>query len=161
MNVLKKIEEELKHVPEDGYLATAFKGIVEDARQNIENDWALCKADYCEELQNQVDAYRDNVATLEYAKAELAAKVDKQAAVIDAIFERLEPTLKALNDYRVRYIAGRIDECNNDIIKYADTPDCREFKEAVQHRACLTIDADGADTLIRFYGKLFRGEEVE
>ena len=58
---LAMLEKFIGTLDADGYVACALKGVVEDAKLNIENDWALNRYDAWQEAEQRADmaeAYR-------------------------------------------------------------------------------------------------------
>lgn len=77
---LEQIKKILETLDEDGYVATAMRGVVEDAETNIQNDWALSRYDAWQdaeyladkrktelmEAQQEIDNMKEYIKSLEY-----------------------------------------------------------------------------------------------
>lgn len=51
---LERIREILAGIDSDGWVNTAFAGVIDDAETNIANDWALSMADRYESANNKI-----------------------------------------------------------------------------------------------------------
>ena len=121
--ILKKIEKIMSPLEEDSYIKTAFKGIIEDAWRNIEDDFAICKADELEQTQKLLDE----------AKAErdrLQAKIERTESLSR---DQLHTILFVVRQ-REREEMDKVKQAEADILQYAETPDCPEFRKAVNIR---------------------------
>lgn len=81
---LAKLEKFIASLDEDSYVATALKGVVNDARDNIENDWAM----------SRYDAWQDAEQRADRTEAMLVETADKLAAEVKAFDELRESYIK-------------------------------------------------------------------
>lgn len=133
-NALAKIMKIVADLGEGSYIATAFEGCFEIARENIDNDWACSmkqKAESAEEKRIE--------AELGYNRL-----VDKLAESEKAVAELWERTLSAddiadlskLLTEKVLYLGNEVSSDAERIVEAADRPDSAEFRNAVKdHRA--------------------------
>lgn len=86
-NALESIEKILESIDPDGYVNTAFAGCVDDARENIANDFALSWYD-------RANSYRNNVVDLENDLARYSDKI----AVLEAGNDLMRDTIATLRN---------------------------------------------------------------
>ena len=67
---LEKIKAILDTLGPDSYVGTAFEGCIEDAEENIENDWACSMKGRVDDLDQENTKLRAKVKELEYKLAE-------------------------------------------------------------------------------------------
>ena len=133
---LAQIEKILASLEEDSYVRTAMQGMVEDAKSNIENDFADSYYDrynslYCqyERLEGEVESLRD----LKQEQSEIIAELRQRA-------EKAEDNM--LTRFQIGELKGVVEDSRYDnfseteqtakkIVAYADDPNSREFKDAV------------------------------
>ena len=79
---LEQIEKIVSALGADSYIATAFDGCFEDARENIENDFALCMKDRyeterkrAEDLQAEVDRLKADLRKEKEVSEELGRAI--------------------------------------------------------------------------------------
>lgn len=132
-NALAKIMKIVADLGEGSYIATAFEGCFEIARENIDNDWACSmkqKAESAEEKRIE--------AELGYNRL-----VDKLAESEKTVVELQERTLSAddiadlskLLTEKVLYLGNEVSSDAERIVEAADRPDSAEFRSAVKdHR---------------------------
>lgn len=92
---LAKIQKILEELGEDSYIAMAMEGVLEDAEENIENDFALS-------MKGRWQSAEKNVKGLQ---EELAVK-DRTIELLNKEIEELNEDCKALNE--------RIDSLRKD-----------------------------------------------
>ena len=110
---LTKIREILSGLGDDSYVGKAFEGCVEQADENIRNDWMLswkgqyldeqaenCKyAEKVGELTRQLNQKDDTIARLEDAKNQLSEEIDGLTLAkrdLEARIAQMEADYKAL-----------------------------------------------------------------
>lgn len=130
---IEKILEELGNNPENSYVCRAFQGCVEDARENIDFDFANSQKDRADDLEKklaQANAERDDArealkAAQENAAREAEKRIDKEDLRImySALVQQIDAEREA------------IDKAAAEIVKNAETPGSQEFISAVvNHR---------------------------
>ena len=130
---LEQIKNILSTLDANGWVCTAFEGCVRDAEENIDSDFAL----------SMNGRWQDAEQKIEHLKAELSeAKAEAEAATMRAdrySKSLLSPedlsTISSILQYhnQIKYLKD-INESNEAILQYAETPDCDEFKTAVAKR---------------------------
>lgn len=138
---LEAIKKILAGLDEDGYVATAMKGVLEDAHDNIENDWAMSRFDAWNNAAHELEDARDEIAKL---RKELQAANER----IDGLIADMNS--RTLDDEELGLITAIANDYKSDsdeemvkaaaeIVAYAEEPDCREFRDAVfRHRMAGT-----------------------
>lgn len=130
---LEQIKAILSTLDPDGWVNTAFEGVINDAEENIENDFALS-------MNGRWQTAEQNIAHLEEElkqakdKAEAATmRADRYAKTL--LSPKDMATISSVLQYhnQIKYEKD-IAEQNETILKYAETPDCDEFKCAVNKR---------------------------
>lgn len=61
---LEQIREIVESLGEDSYIGMAMIGVLEDAKQNIENDWACSNYDRWQMAEQRVEELKQEVITL-------------------------------------------------------------------------------------------------
>lgn len=137
---LAKIEKILATVDPDGWLAEAFRGCLDDARQNIENDF-VCS--YYDRWQH-ADAKRgEALEELDRTRAELdatRAELEKaRAGVLDrgTVAELRQLVLKDENRERRTITAAA-----ETMVEFSDAPQDIAFQDALQ--ACAKARKEAA-----------------
>lgn len=127
---LEQIKNILATLDPDGWVNIAFEGVIEDAEENIENDFAL----------SMNGRWQDAEQKLERLKAEN----EKYRKELEAANERIENLKKASLSkkdmdcalysigFRKEWYQSKADEAAQDIVKYADDPDSEDFRSAVK-----------------------------
>ena len=140
---LNKIRNILGTLDADSWVNTAFKGVCDIAQENIDNDFACSPVERVEELENEVEQYR------EYQKMYKTAKNDAEhyKGEYDALKEAYEKTRKDISEIAAQRIKQKdaiemmiqklengLDELNATILRYCENPESPEFVEAVSAR---------------------------
>lgn len=150
-DTLEVIRQMVADLGEDSYLATAFQGCFEIAEQNIENDFG-------DSMKGRVESAEKKLAEAEKKIESLLDQLDESQkdweaahAAGHAIADQKDAEIKALQaqvlspddleDVR-QLLADRVDNAEHmasqaadDIVKYADDPAGKEFRQAVaDHR---------------------------
>ena len=131
--ILAKIENLLKDQDPDGYLMTAFAGCIEDARENIENDFSNSWKDRAEHAREQADKLAAKLTEAQNRIAALEAALEKEKA---RTLSRDDLNLCTfLTISRIEETKNRIETNAAKIIELADEPDSSDFRIAVaNHR---------------------------
>lgn len=139
-NALEQIRSIIEELGPDSYIGIAFEGCIQDAVENIENDWACSWKQRAEAIDKELD---DRAAYIIKIQQEL----EKQKARADEAEKRYNE-LKArqlkpddLDDFE-QMLNGSIYECEKNmeqaartIVDMADTPTDIAFQNAVNiHR---------------------------
>lgn len=120
---LEQIEKIVSALGADSYIATAFDGCFEDARENIENDFAVSNRQRWQSAEHRASGLAEEVSKLQEQLKEMAERMDglrkqlseKEMAVIQANEE---------NDKLQRKIADMIDrEC--ELVSFRDEAEDR------------------------------------
>lgn len=123
---LAKIKKILEGLEENSWVRSAFAGCVEDAHENIENDWCLSYKDRYELSQKHL-----NEANQE--RQELREKVER----LEAVNISREAVADALQIARERAagVRNNMEVAANEMFEHCEKPDSREFREAAAHCA--------------------------
>lgn len=113
---LEKIQKMVELLGPNSYLATAFEGCFDDARDNIENDFAFSMNGRWQDAEQKIETLKARVAELEDKLAESAkdyeaahAAAHEIAAQKDAEIEQLKARLKQSQE-TARWNGQRCDE---------------------------------------------------
>ena len=94
---LEQIKKIVDSLGADSYIATAFDGCFEDARENIENDFALCMKDRYEterkrakDLQEEVDRLKADLRKEKEVSEELGKAIKKTQEQENATIQMIE-----------------------------------------------------------------------
>ena len=160
---LEKIKKIIAELGEQSYIATAFDGCIEDAEENIENDFALsmkqryddtlAKLNECErEKENEAARVRLAERDVEQLKEQLARA--KEAALS---IDELDACITLASESYDLNVANA-DEYAKLIVRYAERPTCTDFTEVVKKNREFSHKAEQAkelhDALENYRGKL-------
>lgn len=149
---LEKIKKIISELGEQSYIATAFDGCIEDAEENIENDFALsmkqryddtlAKLNECErEKENEAARVRLAERDVEQLKEQLARA--KEAALSVDELDECRTLASESYDLNIAYA----DEYAKIIVKYAEFPTGKEFLDAVKKNRKFSRKAERAKKL--------------
>lgn len=124
---LEAIKKILAGLDEDGYVRTAMLGVIEDAEENIENDWAM----------SRYDAWQSAEQKYEHAAAELREEKVKTCRVI---FEK-DQEIEALQNK-----VAALEEINHNLNKQVRDAEAEAIDEARE----VEIETTDGDT---FHGR--------
>jgi len=148
---LEIIRQLVADLGEQSYLATAFEGCFEDAESNIENDFGDSWKRRAESLERELKTAQDEIKNLREqlvesqkdweaahaANHELADLKDAEIKTLQAKVlspDDLEDIRQLLSD-RATEADEAATKAASEIVKYADQPESKEFKQAVaDHR---------------------------
>lgn len=99
---LEQIKSIINSMGEDSYIGTAFAGCVEDAEENIENDFALSMRDRYETSEERNKALTLTLAQAERKIKELEAKVSDLIDKLDESHKLGDSLAMKLDDERAR-----------------------------------------------------------
>lgn len=166
---LEKIRKIVAELGEDSYVATAFEGCLEDAEQNIENDFALSYYDRyndCTEEINRLDeeveflngkvkAYQKTFEDIDKERKAEAAKLaetENRLALAEGRLEKFfgmrERTMKVLNEKRERLISDA-DQAAVAMATFAEREDAEGLADAVKWFKESKAELAELDTLIQ------------
>ena len=143
---LAEIRSIVESLGNNSYIAIAFKGSLEDAAENIENDWALSMYDRWQTAEAKISELEADVR-----KATSSAKATKSLA--DAYEKALEEAIeKSLNPDEIETLQHIVFEkqLNNDsensaaakaIVENAEHPESEAFQTAVRKHRDTTAGA--------------------
>ena len=150
-DTLEAIRKMVEELGPQSYLAIAFDGCFEDAESNIENDfgdsmkarWLHAEAQRnaangaIEELKEQLEDSKKDWEAAHAAAHIVADQKDTEIAALRA--QMLSPAdlddVRQLLSDRVNDEEDAVQKAAEDIVKYADRPESREFQNAVRmHR---------------------------
>ena len=130
---LEQIKKIVDSLGADSYIATAFDGCFEDARENIENDFALCMKDRYEterkrakDLQEEVDRLKADLRKEKEVSEELGKAIKKTQEQENATIQMIESERDALKCQ----VADLLDR-ESELVSLRDDAECRaEVAEA-------------------------------
>ena len=130
---LEQIKKIVDSLGADSYIATAFDGCFEDARENIENDFALCMKDRYEterkrakDLQEEVDRLKADLRKEKEVGKELGKAIKKTQEQENATIQMIESERDALKCQ----VADLLDR-ESELVSLRDDAECRaEVAEA-------------------------------
>ena len=130
---LEQIKKIVDSLGADSYIATAFDGCFEDARENIENDFALCMKDRYEterkrakDLQEEVDRLKADLRKEKECDEELGKAIKKTQEQENATIQMIESERDALKCQ----VADLLDR-ESELVRLRDDAECRaEVAEA-------------------------------
>lgn len=151
---LEEIKRIISTLGNDSYIAIAFKGCIEDAAENIENDWACSMYDRWQTAEAKIS---DLEAELRKASDHVSAAKDAVTAandLADAYKTALDEAIaKSLTPDEIETLQHIVFEkrINNDsensaaakaIVENAEHPESEAFQTAVRkHRETTAIQA--------------------
>ena len=119
---IEKILEELGNNPDTSYVCRAFQGCVEDARENIDFDFANSQKDRADDLEKKLEqAKAERDATREAYDALQARTIDDETRNGIWNFIRYEAD-QAKNDAR---------RASADMLEACEDPESDEYKKAL------------------------------
>ena len=130
---LEQIKKIVDSLGADSYIATAFDGCFEDARENIENDFALCMKDRYEterkrakDLQEEVDRLKADLRKEKEVSEELGKAIKKTQEQENATIQMIESERDTLKCQ----VADLLDR-ESELVSLRDDAECRaEVAEA-------------------------------
>ena len=136
---LEQIKEIIAGLGENSYIATAMDGMIDDAEDNIENDWAMSWKD------------RAVTASKRYEKAEAElVKVSKEKAGVQKLYEGAEQAIKAETN-RANQLANRITQLNEEMAEAVRMYSEKETREYELNQQLSEKDAE----IIKLKAKLY------
>ena len=120
---LEKIEKIIAELGEDSYVATAFKGCIADATDNIKNDWAMSMYDRWQDAESKIEQYkgiRDELVEENKSLKAEAERLNNQIAYDD---KKLDEAIRASNTNAEFYMKeqSKTAELQNQIEDQAQT----------------------------------------
>lgn len=151
---LDQIESILNTLDEDSWVRTAFEGCTEDARENIENDFALSMNGRWQDAEQKAARLNAELSKAETRLAEATQEIQR------LIGEKAQIQLKVLSDDDLEdFLAlarnekyadeARIQQYNETIIQYAETPSDPAFLEAVRMRKSAVLSRDSLNNICK------------
>lgn len=149
---LEKIKKIIAELGEQSYIATAFDGCIEDAEENIENDFALsmkqryddalAKLNECErEKENDAARVRLAERDVEQLKEQLARA--KEAALSVDELDACRTLASESYDLNI----ANANEYAKLIVRYAEFPTNKDFLDAVKKNRKFSLKAKQAKEL--------------
>ena len=100
---LEQIKKIMESLGEHSYIATAMDGMIKDAEDNIENDWAMSWKDRAQTAEQACDLRREEAYKLGEEVKALKAQNENQTKMLE------------LRDEWLKQKSDRIDELNHQI----------------------------------------------
>lgn len=144
---LEKIEKIIADLGENSYVGTAFEGCLQDAGENIENDFALSMNGRCQYVEQQVEALKAENSELKGKLVENEKDYEATCTATHKIFEQKDAEIKALqertlsvddladviqlvSDERYKYNTSTKNAADR-IVEAAGEPESAAFQKAV------------------------------
>lgn len=96
---LDKIRKIIEELGENSYIGTAFEGCIEDAEDNIKNDWAMSMKDRWQSAEQTIEKQKAKVKRLyeeDEAKAEKIKRLHEAQCDMETQISDLRSQVKAL-----------------------------------------------------------------
>lgn len=116
---LEQIKKILAGLEEDSYVATAMRGMVNDAEINIENDWALSRYDAWQEAEHKADKAEAELLEANVKVAYLKTQISNLTETITDLNRKLAEARKQAREAE----ANMIDEIKEVHIQTTDGED--------------------------------------
>lgn len=100
---LAKIEKILESIDEDGWVGTAFEGCVEDAKTNIESDWALSMNGRWQDAEQTISRLRTEKEDLERRANDAEELASLQKKIAENAKRESEASTNAMNEWIKHY----------------------------------------------------------
>lgn len=137
---LDQIKTIVATLGENSYIGTALAGCLEDAAENIENDFACSMYDRWQSAEQKLEAAKAEIEELKAKDAEkdkaLATLGDKVAELVQNSITKtdLEDVIE-LAKSSLNSTEANVRKHAAEIVEYADKPDSAQFRDAVyRHR---------------------------
>ena len=130
---LEQIKKILAGLGEDSYVGTAMEGMIEDAEDNIENDWAMSRYGAWQDAEQKADKLAAKVEMLQKELQAANERIDDlKAKVLTEEENRMASNL--LGSYRLE-LNSEAERMAKQIVAYADDVENHNFTDAVwRHR---------------------------
>ena len=136
---LEQIKEIIAGLGKDSYIAIAMDGMIDDAEDNIENDWAMSWKD------------RAVTASKRYEKAEAElVRVSKEKAAVQKLYGEAEQAIKAETN-RANQLANRITQLNEEMAEAVKMYSEKETREYELNQQLSEKDAE----IVKLKAKLY------
>ena len=116
---LAKIDKIIKEAGPDSYIGTTFAGIVEQAEENITNDWGICPVKDLETANEKIDSLKRSMDAVKIqADAAIKSLEDENKSISD----KLEQVHGWYEQQKKRNteLLKEIEDASGDIDKYLD-----------------------------------------
>lgn len=117
---LQKIRDIVDSLGEDSYIATAFQGCFEDAKDNIENDWACSPYGRWQEAEQKVERLTREVADLETDLAGAQERVRELERECDTLEYQQTLTKNLTKKAIARYKKYWQDNTTGELLSYTE-----------------------------------------
>lgn len=116
---LEKIKKILAGLDEDGYVRTAMKGVIEDAEENIQNDWANSIYDAWQGAEDKLQGAKEELKEARQRQMESDAVKANMKDYIETLERELgEARIKAQNEVKLVEILTKDGEHRHE--KFAE-----------------------------------------
>ena len=153
---LEQIKKILGGLEEDSYVKTAMKGMVEDAEDNIENDWAMSRYDAWESAEKKLEKTKAELREANEKIAELEAgnrAYENRIVGLLNDMDELKEKAEELKEARQR-------QMESDAVK-ANMKDYIETLERELGEARIKADAEVKEVEIRTAENVWFGRFAE
>lgn len=145
---LEKIRKIVEELGEDSYIGMALEGCIDDAEQNIENDWALSMKGRWQDTERKMEAVKERNAEL---KAELEEAEKHVERMREKVLDRAD-MLKIRNMLKsTKYeMSEKFDDYSVKVLEFVDRDEygTEKFSEIVRIRRESKACYESCDELI-------------
>lgn len=148
---LEVIRQMVADLGSPSYLATAFEGCFEDAENNIDDDAAYSMKDRYESSERKLAEAMETIERLKSDIQLLSSALENERATTEAVRNEmavrtlnpddLEDVRQLLNDRATEADEAAV-KAADEIVKYADQPESKEFRQAVTDHRNYTKEAE-------------------
>ena len=143
---LAKIREIIDGLGENSYIATAFAGCLEDASENIENDFACSMKDRFENAEKTVERVtKERDEARELLKIETEKREKLAARTLDK--SDTESLLKIVRE-KLKNAIEREKNASAEIVEHCENPKSQEFEQAREMLRAAKADRENAEKLV-------------
>ena len=151
---LEEIRRIVSTLGENSYISIALTGCLEDAEENINNDFALSMNGRWQYAEQEVEKAKAEISELKRQLDEVQNIADNQDKTIEgykSFIAELQGNMLSEDDITdcVSLVRDKLHEIEKDIkeqeqliVQYAHTPNCEEFKQAVRYHRTSTSTRD-------------------
>lgn len=152
---LAQISSIIEKLGPDSYIGIAFEGCIQDAVENIENDWACSWKQRAEAMDKELDTRAAGILNLQEELKKQRERADAAEARYNELkkaqlsFDDLDDFAAMLND-SIYECEQNMEQAARTIVDMADTPTDIAFQNAVNiHRRAKQKRQYMADILAR------------
>lgn len=157
--ILSKIEKLISEAGEGSYIAMAFEGCVDDARENIKNDWGCSMKQRAEAAEKHANDAEAKIKELEQKMEQLREVNTWLKEDVAKAKNRIlshDDTMFVLKLLTVEYnkSADRMVKAQETIIEHCDNPNSDEIQNALEELRVAKLQRDALRERVERISKL-------